>query len=393
MSGAMPTLACMTTTLRRAEARRIALAAQGIGRSRPAAVGTRQITATLRRMRILQIDSVNVFSRSHYMPLFARLGPTTPLCSIAWRSRAARGGWSRGRTWHPSSRSPTGRCCSSAATRRARSTAPTTGRRPTPGCCGGCATSSRRGDRCVRRHRARRARGVARILVGMGRRQERPGAPVAHGRRRDRGPARVRATLRLGLRRAAARGARLPRAPRRGHPRARPTRGCRVRRRHRRRPRRLLAHPRPPRRARRPARPRRRRRTRARRRRGVADRGSTRQSLAAPGCRPPPPRRRDGHPDPFDPVVWFRDRAERLFDFDYRIEIYTPAEKRRFGYYSLPWSSATTWSDASTSRPTGVPPRCACSRRGGSTAHLPTRRNDSRSSCCAAPRPGRVSSA
>ncbi|WP_279366629.1 winged helix-turn-helix domain-containing protein [Microbacterium testaceum] len=64
----------MTTTLRRADARRIALAAQGFARPRPGTVGTRQITSALHRMRILQIDSVNVFSRSHYMPLFARLG-------------------------------------------------------------------------------------------------------------------------------------------------------------------------------------------------------------------------------------------------------------------------------------------------------------------------------
>lgn len=64
----------MPDSLSPASARRIALAAQGFGQPRPAVVGTRQLNLLIQRLGLLQIDSVNVFERSHYLPVFARLG-------------------------------------------------------------------------------------------------------------------------------------------------------------------------------------------------------------------------------------------------------------------------------------------------------------------------------
>ena len=76
----------MTEILSAKEARRIALAAQGFADRRPAEAGKRHLIKTIERLGLLQIDSVNVVSRTHYLPLFSRLGayPRPLLETLAW---------------------------------------------------------------------------------------------------------------------------------------------------------------------------------------------------------------------------------------------------------------------------------------------------------------------
>lgn len=57
------------------EARNIALNAQGFGVPRPKKAGATEMKAVIERLRLIQIDSVNVCVRAHYMPFFSRLGP------------------------------------------------------------------------------------------------------------------------------------------------------------------------------------------------------------------------------------------------------------------------------------------------------------------------------
>lgn len=61
-----------------AQARRVALAAQGFGRPQPTRPSMRDVQATVGRLAQFQIDSVNVVARAHYLPLFSRLGPYDP---------------------------------------------------------------------------------------------------------------------------------------------------------------------------------------------------------------------------------------------------------------------------------------------------------------------------
>ena len=71
--------------------------------------------------------------------------------------------------------------------------------------------------------------------------------------------------------------------------------------------------------------------------RQVAVEGWDRPGYVPTGQRAARRRSRSVLLSPFDPLVWHRPRAERLFGFHYRIEIYTPKAKRQYGYFVLPF--------------------------------------------------------
>lgn len=78
-----------TESLTALQARRIALLAQGFGERRPARAGKAQLKRVFDRVGLIQIDSVNVLSRSHYLPPFARMGAYdhAEMDALAWGKR------------------------------------------------------------------------------------------------------------------------------------------------------------------------------------------------------------------------------------------------------------------------------------------------------------------
>lgn len=320
-----------------AEARRLALAAQGFGSQRPASPAFRDLRRVVRRLGLLQIDSVNVLARAHLMPLFSRLGPyDTELlqrAAYAGRQRVLFEYWGHEASLIPVERQPlyrwrmqdaaAGRNVYSGLVKFARENGDfieavrreITARGPLSASDLALAHKGEGGwwgwgrDKHALEYlfwtgelttRTRRTAGFTRIYDLTERVLPRdviaaPTPPRDEAQRhllKDAIAALGVATatdLRDYYRLPAADcGARIDELVEEG-----------------------ALQP-------------------------VAVEGWDRPAFLDPQARIPRRLEATALLAPFDPVVWNRDRAERLFDFHYRIEIYVPRPKRRFGYYVLP---------------------------------------------------------
>ena len=327
----------MIETLSLPLARRIALAAQGFGAPRPAAPGARDLRRTIQRLGLHQIDSVNVLSRAHYLPSFSRLGAydRALLDQDAWgpkRQRRLYEYWAHEASLLPLELHPLLRWRMARADR---------------GAAGWTGLRVFAGER----------RPVAEAILARIR-AEGPLAAAAFEEGRGRGGWWEWGETKRALEwlfwaghvtTATRRGGfeRVYDLPERVIPPA------------------ILALPTPP-----EAEAQRDLTAIAARALGIATEGELRDyfrlspadgraavaalvedgivvPVAVAGLRGPyylhrearRPRRIEARAllVPFDPLIWERDRTERLFGFRYRIEIYVPAEKRTHGYYVLPF--------------------------------------------------------
>jgi uncharacterized protein YcaQ len=342
------------------QARRITLAAQGFGRSRPGAPTARHLRAIVDRLHLLQIDSVSVLVRSHYLPLFSRLGPydRTSLDRLAWPAKGERHffeTWAHEASLMPIEYEPLLRW------RKARA-------RNHEGIWGGPSRVAKERPELVADllERVRRDGPLAASEVTAPR--ERTKGQMWDWSEEKRALEWLFVTGQLYVARRRSSFERMYDVPERVLPPSvldAPTPSEDVARAQ------LLLH--------------------AADALGVATLGDLADyfRMKVPAARPVlaelvaagelletsvegwkqpayvrpgvvVPRRIDARAvlTPFDPVVWERSRAQRLFGFDYRIEIYTPAAKRVFGYYVLPFLLGETLVgrvDLKADRARGVP--------------------------------------
>ena len=321
-----------------AAARRVALAAQGFAGGRPVEPASRvALLRQIGRLGLLQIDSVSAVVRSHYLPLFSRLGPypRDQLDGFAYAGRRRRlfEYWGHEASLLPVEAQPLFRWRMERA-------------RAGQGIYGGIARFARERAGYVDAVLAEvRARGpLAAGDLAEGGRGEGGWWGWSDGKlaleflfwaglRHHRHAPRLRAGLRPARAGAAARRARRPdaRAPqkpsasccagRRGRWASRPRATCAT-----------ISGSTPP-----MCRLRIAELVEAGELLPVAVEGWPQPAWLDPAARLP--RRIDAQAllSPFDSLVWERERTERLFGFRYRLEIYTPAHKRIHGYYVLPF--------------------------------------------------------